>query len=741
MRRKRNKTVKVSKGGWPLPLFADALLLSLLLMGVALCCQSVYGLGDSRRLLTLTAVGLGVVMAVIRALPRFRWAVLLLLAEGYALFTWLMWDPLTAGVRATMAYVGLVLGGSGTLPDPFPAAACLLFLCAALALLALPLGWAALWLRSAWAVAAMTYPLLLPAFLADRLPWWPDFLLLLTCWCALFLTSILSKRDRAARARLTLAALPAAGCALILLTLAVPKERYVYPKWAEKAKGVILSGDLAFSLPDFVANGLQVGGSSGRVDLAGAGPLSLSSRTMLRVKTDVPGRIYLRGRSAGVYTGTSWEPLDDAAYEELGDLGGYEPLNFPALTAVGQDWHAVTVELTGAPGNCFYVPYSLLTDADELVGGSFVADSHIQKGFGVGSYTVYYRPEAEPDHAMRPLEGIAAQAEEAYRDFVYEHYLEVPEEAEQALYTWAERNAGLHFEVDDSYRKSVLRGYWSEMEGARLIGYALAATTTYDTNVPAMPEGADFVDYFLNQSGKGYCMHYATVATLFFRMIGIPARYVSGYTVMVPDSGQVDVPESAAHAWVEIYLDGYGWYPVEVTPTYGGEETEPEETAEPEPTPTSTPTPIPTPTPQSSAAPAPTPTTAPAGGQDEGGMGGDGEADLSTLAWLAVVPVLWLLLFARRRIMAFVWRRRLWGSGTNDAALWAYRLQRRLLPWGGREHPEVEELASKAWFSQHTLTEAERKQAAEAVEGERKRVDAALPRWERLAFRWLWALR
>lgn len=175
----------------------------------------------------------------------------------------------------------------------------------------------------------------------------------------------------------------------------------------------------------------------------------------------------------------------------------------------------MTVELAGAPGNCLYVPYSLLTDADELVGGSFVDDSHIQKSFGVGSYTVYYRPEAGPDNAMRPLEGAAAQAEEAYRDFVYEHYLEVPEEAAQALYTWAERVNGLHFQVDDSYRKSVLRNYWSEMETAWLIGYALAATTTYDTTVPAMPEGADFVDYFLNQSERGYCMHYATTAPCF----------------------------------------------------------------------------------------------------------------------------------------------------------------------------------------------------------------------------------
>ena len=158
MRRGREKTAEARKDGWLLPLCVDALFLSLLLMGVALCCQSVYGLGNSRRFLILTAVGLGVLMAAIRALPRFRWAALLLVTEGYALFTWLLWDRLLLGGTATMTYIGLVLGGGGTLPDPFPAADCILFLCAALALLALPLGWAALWLRSACAVVAMTYP-------------------------------------------------------------------------------------------------------------------------------------------------------------------------------------------------------------------------------------------------------------------------------------------------------------------------------------------------------------------------------------------------------------------------------------------------------------------------------------------------------------------------------------------------------------------------------------------------------
>lgn len=138
MRRGREKTAEARKDGWLLPLCVNALFLSLLLMGVALCCQSVYGLGNSRRFLVLTAVGLGVLMAAIRALPRFRWAALLLVTEGYALFTWLLWDRLLLGGTATMTYIGLVLGGGGTLPDPFPAADGILFLCAALALLALP---------------------------------------------------------------------------------------------------------------------------------------------------------------------------------------------------------------------------------------------------------------------------------------------------------------------------------------------------------------------------------------------------------------------------------------------------------------------------------------------------------------------------------------------------------------------------------------------------------------------------
>ena len=53
---------------------------------------------------------------------------------------------------------------------------------------------------------------------------------------------------------------------------------------------------------------------------------------------------------------------------------------------------------------------------------------------------------------------------------------------------------------------------------------------------------------------------------MMFRYCGIPARYVEGY--LVQGQGVVDVTAADAHAWTEIYKDGVGWIPVDVTPGY-----------------------------------------------------------------------------------------------------------------------------------------------------------------------------
>lgn len=76
--------------------------------------------------------------------------------------------------------------------------------------------------------------------------------------------------------------------------------------------------------------------------------------------------------------------------------------------------------------------------------------------------------------------------------------------------------------------------------------------------------------HFLTQSRQGYCVHFASAAAVMLRALDIPARYVSGYVAVV-QGGRADVPDSAAHAWVEYYLDGFGWLPLEATPGFARE--------------------------------------------------------------------------------------------------------------------------------------------------------------------------
>lgn len=99
---------------------------------------------------------------------------------------------------------------------------------------------------------------------------------------------------------------------------------------------------------------------------------------------------------------------------------------------------------------------------------------------------------------------------------------------------------------------------------------------SYNTGQEKAPGGADELTYFMDESHSGNDMHFATAAALMFRKAGIPARYAEGYYVS-PDwvmlytemsDVTMDIPDSLAHSWVEIYIDEIGWFPVEVVPGF-----------------------------------------------------------------------------------------------------------------------------------------------------------------------------
>lgn len=102
---------------------------------------------------------------------------------------------------------------------------------------------------------------------------------------------------------------------------------------------------------------------------------------------------------------------------------------------------------------------------------------------------------------------------------------------------------------------------------AKAIELYLSKNYPYTLTPGNTPRKKDFVDYFLFDGKKGYCTYYASAMTVMLRCIDIPARYVEGY--MLPpeadENGVFKVTNQQAHAWVEVYFEGFGWIPFEPT--------------------------------------------------------------------------------------------------------------------------------------------------------------------------------
>ena len=79
--------------------------------------------------------------------------------------------------------------------------------------------------------------------------------------------------------------------------------------------------------------------------------------------------------------------------------------------------------------------------------------------------------------------------------------------------------------------------------------------------------GRHSVDDFLYQSRAGFCEHYASAFVFLMRAADVPARVVAGYQggEINPVDGFMEVRQSDAHAWAEVWLGERGW--VRVDPT------------------------------------------------------------------------------------------------------------------------------------------------------------------------------
>ncbi len=154
----------------------------------------------------------------------------------------------------------------------------------------------------------------------------------------------------------------------------------------------------------------------------------------------------------------------------------------------------------------------------------------------------------------KPVEYNTVKALKQKSEKIYNEYLQVPNNLPQRVKDLA---VSLVSRADTDYDK------------AKAIEQYLSKNYPYNLDVRSTPRNRDFVDYFLFDLKQGYCSYYASAMAVLARCVGLPARYVEGY--MLPpeptknDSTTYIVTNMQAHAWVEIYFEGYGWLPFEPT--------------------------------------------------------------------------------------------------------------------------------------------------------------------------------
>lgn len=317
-------------------------------------------------------------------------------------------------------------------------------------------------------------------------------------------------------------------------------------------------------------------------DIRKAGELKASKEEMMTVSTEQEKNLYLRGFIGSTYQDGSWIPLSDSAYggENAGMLKwlkkqAFDPLSQNAayqLLGEEEDKNAenqVQITVTGASRYYAYLPASVLDVTDghlkEKTDTRFVS-----KGFfGEREYTYDEKSGTRPSELTVTDSWVSnpdtdsqkqySKAEAVYRNFVYDNYVSVDSD----IYNLMRELFWDDYESEND-------GIYSALNHVR---NKLSENLAYVEQPEAAPEEEDPIIWGLTDSHEGNDVLFASVAVQALRTHGIPARYVEGYylssdAVARSENKTVTLTGKDSHVWVEVYFDGVGWQPVDVTPGY-----------------------------------------------------------------------------------------------------------------------------------------------------------------------------
>ena len=415
-------------------------------------------------------------------------------------------------------------------------------------------------LRTHWPVYFLTTAVLLAAPLMGISPgFWSGMGLAVfqaAFWSMRGLQRQKQNKGEAVRKICSMAALGMAGCFLVSI-LAVG----LFPEWfyhtASTAEGFLqcslkqISGD-SWKPADGIIN---------RGNLYPAGIQELE----LWTNNQPTETLYLKEFSGGDYAGGVWQPADEEAV-------------FARMEENSLHWEEWESWIPGMYASMPYITSAAAFREDpppERI--LYIMDPSESSGGILPYYAMrqgFRRERGEPGYTVRYF-----QSDEVAGDWA-----NTSSSLDQARDWYAElqdayaRETGIYTAVPETelprLTELCAENPKESLEEITAFIFSVLDQAVYTTTPGVIPVNQDPNEYFLFESQAGYCQHFASAAVLMYRLYGIPARYAAGYAVS-PDSFELQedggytavVTDEDAHAWPEIYLDGYGWTPVEVTPS------------------------------------------------------------------------------------------------------------------------------------------------------------------------------
>ncbi len=301
----------------------------------------------------------------------------------------------------------------------------------------------------------------------------------------------------------------------------------------------------------------------------------------LAVDKRIDGRFYLSGRTFDSFDGREWKKTDDSVtdgrtYDALLTRAALEKTDPERPGDLIRSVYT-TVKYEGIRTSLLFVPSKVLPFAmdetivergDDLLLSGKKRRSYKAAGYNINGENAKLQDFLEADIRIEKEDldsarlRLLGKKEQGYT-------FEGLKEYEKHVFEVYGKDPGISPQTR-SYLDEILKGAENDAEKLQILEEELSSMK-YDTDPGRLPDevqsSGDFLDLFLFERKAGYCVHYATAFVLLSRSLGIPARYVQGYSVKM-NGRQAQVMSDDAHAWPEVYLKGKGWMIYEPTPGF-----------------------------------------------------------------------------------------------------------------------------------------------------------------------------